>query len=1156
MTWQDPFFYESIENKGEFSHMRIFIGRAGSGKTSSLLREIGQKARENQGKQILIVPELFSHSFERRLAQATDNIGARTAEVLSFTRLTGRVFAEAGGLSDTALTPAGRLLTLQEAVRRTEANFKVYAGASQRPEIVKELLRAVDEMKGCDVPPERIFEMLTQLDAQEDKALAEKLWDLAQVYTMYNQLCQNALPDPRDALTLLAERLPQSHSFDDAELYFDGFFGFTPQEFAVIDALMAKKLKLTAAITCDSHEPDIFVSGTQTIQRLKRMAARHNIPVTVEDFGESKLARARDLAVLERELLHPAATPQTSDQSSMQIYAASDPYAECEYAAAYIRKSVQNGKARYRDFTITARDMESYAAPLEMAMARYEVPVFISEKADLLRKPPLTLVVCALQTVTNGWRYEDLFSCFKTGLCNLTLEQVDELENYALLWRIHGTAWLRAFHAHPKGFGLPFDDAANAALEQLNELRTLAITPFAQLDSSLRQAQTAGQYVQCLYAFLEQVEVPKRMMERAQAHEQAGRLQSAEEYRQLWEIIVDALEQFAWVTGDMPMDRAQFAQLFTLVLSEYDVGTIPISLDRVTCGGMERVTSENVPHLIILGVNDGILPKIPSSGGVLTENERLVLDNMGITLSATGTERLLMEQELIYRAIACPQKTLLISYHGNDASGAQARPSYLIGNIQALLQQVPLLQEAALGGSYKLYAPRPATELACAWISGLHTPAAYTAYQLYGQSAPVQRAAQQERIRGPLTSRKTIDALYGRELQMTASRVDQFYSCRFAFFMNYGLRARARRKAEFSAPEAGTFIHFVLENTLNELEQTYGSAVNAQKTDAFAVMRKYVQQYIIQVLGGLEDKPARFKYLFRRLIKTMENILENVLEELAVSDFRPVDYELAFQYDGDLPPVACSDGQVTTKLSGKVDRVDGYIKDNRLYIRVMDYKSGKKSFSLSDIWYGLNMQLVLYLQALQDEGLTRYQEQLSAELCEIVPAGMLYVPAREETLDADRDIDAETLKLLRQRALRRSGLITEDLDILEAMEHGLSGESVFLPVKLLAPKKDEQEPRFSAASSVASLAQFGKLARYAQKKLLEMGHALQKGDVRADPYQNGQQDYCQWCDFRAACQFDEAAGDSARILRNISDAEFWKENAHGDTMDTAAKASD
>ncbi|MGE4549038.1 MAG: PD-(D/E)XK nuclease family protein [Intestinibacillus sp.] len=1149
--------------------MRIWTGRAGSGKTTALLREIAGAADRDEGRQVLIIPELFSHAYERRLAEATGNHGARTAEVLTFSRLTGRVFAEVGGLADTVLSPAGRLLTLQEAIRRVESGLRIYAGASQKPETVRELLRAVDEFKCYGVLPEQLFEASEEL-AGEEEALAGKLRDLGQLYTMYDRLCAESLPDPRDALSLLAARLPESHALDGVQVYLDSFLGFTPQEIAVIDAMMAKGIALTAAVTCDFGEPDIFLSGCKTVKLLRRMARRHNLEVQTEDFGGSRLARPRDLAALEREGLLPARAPRPSDGESLRIYAAASPFEECEYAAAYIRRMVRERGARYRDFVVAMRDPEPYTAALEMAMARYDVPVFVSEKTDLLQKPPLALVTGALETVTNGWRYEDFFGCLKTGLCNLAPDEIDRLENYALTWRIRGGAWRRPFTGHPDGYGLPFDDDARRTLEELNTLRERAAAPFAVFSDALKAAGAVKDYAQALYDFLEAVGAPERMADRADAHEAAGRLQMAEEYRQLWEILVGAMEQFAWVCGDAPLDATRFAQLFRLVLSEYDVGTIPVSLDRVTCGGIERVTSEPVPHLILLGVNDGLLPKAPAPGGVLTEFDRLTLDGMGLSLASAGAERMLMEQELIYRALACPAETLLLSYHTADAAGAETRPSYLIGGIRSMLEGVPVDSSAAQDGAYRLEADRPAVELACAALSGTDSPAVRAAYEFFKADERVRRAAAQRLARGPLTRRDTVAALYGKELNLTASRVDKFYSCRFAFFMQYGLRAKPRREADFAAPEAGTFIHFVLENTLAELAAREGGAAGVSEVDAFVVMRKFVRQYVEENLGGLENKTARFRYLFRRLVKTMENILQNVLDELRVSDFAPIDYELDFSRDGDLPPVSVADDETHAQLSGKVDRVDGYIRDGRLYVRVMDYKSGKKSFSLSDIWYGLNMQLILYLFALQNEGLARYREKLSRELSEVVPAGVLYVPAREELLDADREADEVELRALREKALRRSGLVTDDIEILNAMERGLSGDGRFIPVRLLAPKKgkgdEEQSPALAAASAVADLARFGRLARYAQGKLLEMGRELSRGDVRANPYRNGQQDYCQWCEFRPACQFDETAGDRARMLKTVADTEFWERiehpgneeggNADGDELDSGTARDD
>nr|WP_302649535.1 PD-(D/E)XK nuclease family protein [uncultured Agathobaculum sp.] len=1118
--------------------MRIWTGRAGSGKTTAILQEIAARCEAGKGRQILLVPELNSHRMERRLAGATGNHGARTAEVLTFSRLADRVFSEVGGLAQQMLTPAGQLLTLQEAARRVQGGLSAWQGLADKPELLQEALRLVDECKTCAVAPETLF---AAAEACEDGVLAAKLGDLAQLLTAYERLCDESLPDPRDRLTHLRDRLGESHVLEGATVYLDGFLGFTPQELAVVDAMLAAGVPLAAAVTCDPAYPDIFVTGCKTVKTLTRMAKRHNQTVGQIDLGASRIARPAGLAALEAESLLPVRTPHPDSAAGVRLYAAASPFDECEHAAAYIRRKVRDEGARYRDFVVCARDIEPYGGFLAMAMARYDVPVFLAEKPDLLSRPPMALVTGALAAVQNYFKYEDLFGCLKTGLTHLTRDEVDQLENYVLTWNIRGGAWERDWTEHPDGYGLALDDRARAQLAALNELRARAIAPFAALREALMGEPPASDCVRALYAFLLAVDAPGRMSARAAAHEAAGRLQLADEYRQLWEILVSAMEQFAWVCGGTPMTAERFAQLFRLVLGEYDVGTIPVSLDRVTCGNIERACLENAKYVVLLGVNDGLIPKTPSPTSLLSDMDRDKLDVLGVELKVHGAERLLMEQETLYRALACPTDELLLIWHLTDASGGETRPSYFAGTVRELLPGAPFAAHQTETVRDRLQAERPAVELACAYLSGDRTAAVRAAYQYYQDDERVLDAAAQKRGRGPLVSPHTIDGLYGKHLNLTASRVDTFYSCRFAFFMQYGLRARPRRMARFDALETGTFIHYVLEHALDALGKQAGGAAAADEAAVRRACRAAVRQYVQEELGGLETKTARFRYLFGRLTRTVEQILDNVIEELRVSDFAPIDYEVDFSRGGDLPPVECTEGDLTVALSGKVDRVDGYIKNGRLYLRVMDYKSGKKSFSLSDIWYGLNMQLIIYLYALQQEGLDRYRQRLEAELNEIVPAGVLYVPVRDELPDAPRDIDEDALRALRDKALRRSGLLSDDMELLEAMEHGLEGDGRFIPVSIKV-KKGEDEPSLAAKSAVADLAKFGRLARYTHEKLLEMGRELRAGSVTADPCKKDKNSsYCDWCEFRAACRFDETAGDKARWLKHLSDEDFWQQ---------------
>ncbi len=1119
--------------------MRIVTGLAASGKTSMLLREIAEKAEANRGRQILIVPELNSHQMERRLAAATHNHGARTAEVLTFSRLADRVFAVVGGLAQQMLTPAGQLLTLQEAARRVQVGLTAWNGLADKPELLGETLALIDECKSCMIEPEMLFRASEESELDEDAALSAKLRDLAQILTQYDSLCEETLPDPRDRLTHLRDGLAESHVLDGVEVYLDGFLSYTPQELAIIEVMLASGVPLTAAITCDTGLPDVFVTGCKTLRTLTRMAKRYNRTPEHIDLGASRMPRPAGLAAVANEALLPVRRAH-EDASGVRLYEAASPFDECEHAAAYIRRKVRDEGAHYRDFVIAARDIGPYSASLAMAMGRYDIPMFLADKPDLLSRPPMALVIGALESVRSNFGYKELFGCFKTGLTGLSWDEIDRLENYAITWKIHGAAWERDWFEHPDGYGIPVDEAAQAQLDELNELRARAIAPFAALRERLKGEQPSAECVRALYDFLLAVDAPHRMEERAAEHDAAGRMQLADEYRQLWEILVSAMEQFAWVRGDMPLTLDRFAQLFRLVLSGYSVGSIPVSLDRVSCGNIERVCGDNVKYVILLGVNDGLIPKDTSSASLLSDMERDKLDALGVELKASGEERLLMEQETLYRALACPSEELLLSWHASDAGGGETRPSYFIGTVRGLLPNVPFTTHRTETVRDRLQAERPAIELACAYLSGDRTPAVTAAYGFYKNDERVLTAAKQRRTRGPLTGSDTIEGLYGKKLNLTASRVDKFFSCPSAFFYQYGLKAKVRRPAAFAAPETGTFIHYVLEHALTELGKREGGAAAAEKDEVARVCREAVEKYIREELGGLANKTARFRYLFARLVKSVQQILDNVIEELRVSEFRPIDYEVDFSRGGDLPPVTCEQDGVEVSLTGQVDRVDGYIRDGRLYLRVMDYKSGKKSFSLSDIWYGLNMQLIIYLYALQEEGLDRYRRLLSEELNEIVPAGVLYVPVRDDIIDGDRAATEEELHSKREAALRRSGLLSEDMSLLDAMEQGIEDKGRFIPIKL-KKIKGEDEKTLDPKSAVADLAQFGRLARYTHKKLLEMGAELRKGNVEASPCRHDRnQCACDWCDYRAACHFDESAGDRERQLKALDDSEVWE----------------
>ncbi len=1107
--------------------VKLWTGRAGSGKTTALLAHIAQQVRTGGRRQILIVPELMSHDYERALAKKTENRGAAWAEVLTFRRVANRVFSEAGGLADQSLTPAGRLMVLYEAVQRTEGQLCCYQGAARRPEVLRDLLGVVDELKCASVSPEQLF----QASEQAEGMLRGKLADLAQIGMVYQSITEEELPDPRDELTRVREQLPETTLFDHTDVYLDGFDNFNRQELDILTWLMGHGVPLVVTLTCDIREPELFSESMTAMARLRAAASRAGMSVSLRDFGGCRMNKPQDLAVLEQYGLSSGGKSVDSDGSSVHLHSAGNRYSECEYAAAYIRRMIRETGARRRDFVVTARDFAPYAAILELVFAQYDIPVFLSEKHDILQKPVLALVTNALRAVTGGWRYEDVFSYLKTGFANVTPDECDILENYVGFRRIRGTMWKREWKGNPGRFRGVMNDREAAALEQLNQLRVQVVTPLEHLEQGLAQARHASDYVRAMMNFLEEIGAPERIEIRAQGQEEAGRLQTAEEYRQLWDILTQAMEQLAWVQGEAEMQTEVFVTLLGMVLSEYDVGTIPIALDRVTCGSIDRVCRTGIPHLIVLGVNDGVLPASGTGGAILTDPERNELLGLEIELE-TGEDRMARENSAIYRVLASASHSLLLSWMGVDADG-EMRPSYLIGSVRRLLSGVPMTREAELDGQYRLEAERPRLELACRACGGDRSPATVAAWKECGGRLPVGKARMK---RGPLTSEETVHALYGVRLRLTASRLDLFSQCRFAYFLRYGLNAAPRRRADFDAPESGTFLHYVLEHVLRDIQKD-GAWYGVAEAEVRSSAQRWTQKYVETYLGGMESHSERFRYLFRRLTRMLDRILDNLLEELACSDFRPLDFELDFSAQGTLPSIVMEGEYGQLELVGKVDRVDGYIKDGCLYIRVMDYKSGTKKFELSDLWYGLNMQLMIYLFAIQEEGVDYYRQKVAQEFDRIVPAGALYVPTKEAVVTAPRGSSEDELRAMREKLLRRSGLLLDDAEILQAMEHSLIGDGRFLPVGM----KKDLSWKASSRSSLASMEQMGKLYRHIQTTLKEMGRELMNGDVEARPIIKGKKDTaCTWCPYAAVCQYDETLGDRGRPAYHRPPEQIWE----------------
>ena len=1108
---------------------KLILGRAGTGKTTAVLSRLTKAGQRR--KQVLIVPEQQSHEAERALCRAGGDRVSLYGEVLSFSRLANRVFLAAGGMGEPELDAGGRLLLMHQAVKAVSDQLTVYARPSRRPVFLESLLATADELKSSCVQPELLLQAGRELPGPE----GEKLRDLGLICGTYQAMTARTALDPRDRLTRTAEKLKEHPWAQGMDLWLDGFTDFTPQQREVLRHLMRQADSLTVTLTCDHLEEDeggagIFSPARRTAAGLLRLAAQEGISCEVEHLVPDWDKRCEPLRQVEKQLFAHGEAEPVSCQGRVELLGALTPRSEVEQAAAGIRRLLRTQGLRCRDIGVTARDLSVYQPLVEAIFPRYQIPVFTSAMTDILDKPILTLVTAALDTVANGYRYDDVFRYLKTGLTDLGEEDRDLLENYVLKWDIRGGRWTqeKPWTMHPRGYGFPMTEEDQALLERVDRARRQVAAPLERLRKN--SARTGRGQAMALYGFLEEIGLPRRLGERVEELRRRGEPALAEEYRQLWEILCGGLEQCAALTGEVPMELEEFSSLFQLVLSQYDVGTIPVSLDRVTAGETTRQTGHRVKVLFLLGADDSSIPQVGAEPGLLSDDDRTLLASYGLELNQSAEERLYREMTTLYQICALPSRRLILTWPAQGAGGEERRSCFLVGRLKLLFPGLAEVREEGLGDSFRMAAPLPALELAG------RSPAVRRVMGSLPEYAPqverLERAGRWER--GRLT-RGAVDRLYGQRVPMSASRMDKYKSCHFSYFMRYGLQAEPRKPAGFTAPEYGTFVHYVLEHVLQSCpigEESWGEELQKRLR---AAVRAAVDRYTAEELGGLEHQSQRFRYLFRRLLRSVQAVVDNVAQELCASRFRPISFELGFGSRGELPPVELTAEGVTISVSGFVDRVDGWVENGRLHLRVVDYKTGRKSFDLTEVWNGLGLQMLLYLFALEERGEGFYGLPVEG-------AGVLYLPARDAVVRGSRTMSEEERQKAVDKELVRRGLVLSDGAVLEAMERPGPGGYRFLPLRV---SKSTGE---ITGEALVSAERLGRLEKHTRKVLEEICRELAAGNIAADPFWRGpEKNACRFCDYAAACHFEEGrGGDCRRWLPGVKAQEFW-ENVERET---------
>lgn len=1098
--------------------LRLILGGAGAGKTGRIFREIAElaRARDERGT-ILLVPEQYSHEAERELCAAAGDGLSACAEVMSFTALARKVFSDCGGARD-VIDAGGRLLCMAVAVEDAGGALKLYGRARRNTALLGSLVHAVDELKNAGLDAEA----LASASAQAEGLLADKLSDLALLREGFDAVQARSGADSADTLALLAELIGQSSTVN-GRFYVDGFTDFTYLEREVLRAILAQGADMTVCLSCTGDdESGPYVLPARTARWLERTAEEQGQKCVREWMQGGNAPSPIDFYCAH---LFDFSRPDAPENDGrVQLVTAATMHEECELAAARMVELARSG-CRWRDMAVAVRGFGDYRGALETACESFGVPLFLAGRGDILQKSLPLAISSALECVTHGWEYEAMFGYLKTGLSGIKPQELDALENYVILWNIRGRMWKRPFTQHPDGYNHPTTEESEQTLADLNTLRERIAAPLDRLERALSAAGTAREFAMALADFLQDISLAETLEERAEELESSGQSAAAMEYRQLWELVCSALEQFARTLADRPMDADRFASLWSLMLGQYDVGVIPVSLDRVQAGEMDKMRRRHIRHLLVLGATDERLPAPDEGGGILSADEKAQLNDLGLPLP-DAEEALGREFGVIVNCLSLPSDSLYISRPLSAADGSVTRPSLIMQRAEALLG-IHSEHGNILRARMQAMAPaRTLAVLAAAGDSAPETAAALAYFDRIGEGEEPKRLARAARMSRGSLSPEAVRALYGKKPALTASRAEKFNSCRFGYFLQYGLKAKPRQKALFDPRDYGSFLHDVLCGVAQDAIAAGGfKKVTREQVEQFA--DRHMDDYIAHEMNDFAEKTARFAYLFRRLRTTVRSVCADLWDELSHSDFVPLEMELDLSAPGVLAPEADDGGM---RFTGRVDRVDGWLHEGVLYLRVTDYKTGVRKFSLADLCRGMDMQMLLYLFTLTK----RAREHFGAK--ELRPAGVLYVPARQAITPMDSEPDDRTTEAAHADSTKRSGLVLADSDVIEAMEAG--PEKRFIPVKFAkngAPSGD----------SLATAERFGALERYIEQTLKKLADELRAGSVEADPwFKNARDNACALCDYADACLFN-AETDCARVVTALKTSDAWERIEHG-----------
>ncbi|MBR4878938.1 MAG: PD-(D/E)XK nuclease family protein, partial [Clostridia bacterium] len=847
-------------------------------KTDFMLNKIKENT-ENGKRQLVFVPETKTFEMEKSLLAMFESGGSQYVEAASLTRFASNLIKNKGL---TFVSEGAKLLMCKKAVDKSKSAFSYYTKGYNNPSFYSKMLESIEEIAKSGVQAEELYNAYNKGNFKDD------ILDIASVYTVYEEELKNGGFAQGDILTNGAEALADLQNIPYDDIWFAGYTGFTHSEKQLINALMSKNADLHFTFMTDGKD-SLFLEQNRSIFAIERECGKNGInckKIHLEDSAEET-----DISFLANNIL--SFGKQTWEGSeSIRFLEGANLGEECDFVASEVYKLTRESGIRYKDIVIACGNVEKYSSPLERAMNAYKIPVYASDKTELLAKPTVAALTGAVFAVRSNFNYESMFSFLKTGILDIDEEFICKLENYVLAWNIRGNMWSREWHNTITEYGEYQSEEKIKELEEINAVRAKIAQPLMALKDDFAQAEKGAQYVGAIRKYMENIGFAQLVQSKAEEYYEKQMQREALEYVQLYDIITDALLQFEQVAGEDEMNIVQFQSLFSLVLSGYSIATVPDTIDRIVLSDFRNTPLLRPKVLFVIGCNDGDFPPDGAGGSLISERDREELAQLGTQLSLTGEERQIEMESHIYRTLSLPTEKLYMSYSRADGIGNEQHPSYLMKKAEKIIG-VKLENITDKKEQYMLYTRDTAMLLACKYCSGIEDDVHYSAFEHLKN----EKAEQFENIesikagkRGPIVSRDVIRGLYGKTANLSASRIEKIKSCPFAYFMEYGMRAKERKRIDFDAKSVGSFMHELVENAVK-------SYIEKGRDNLEDAIRASAETYISRVMKEGE-MTAKLRVILENTVKNSYSIIESIIDEIEKSDFKPMFCELSFGEGG------------------------------------------------------------------------------------------------------------------------------------------------------------------------------------------------------------------------------------------------------------------